>query len=701
MRYKSRCEVSGRNTLSAILCAAGLLPVWFAAPVAAEEKEPEQKVVREDRSYATFEAQEMIVTAQKQEEELKDVPISVSVMTGYDVEDKHIDGIWKLADHIPSLMIFDTGMTDMFAQPSMRGVSAPANTFSSSVGLYVDGVPIVASQGYITGLLDIERIEVLRGPQGTLYGKNTEAGAINVITRQPDDEWRGRIGGEIGEDNKRLIMGTLSGPLVQEKLFFSLAGQFDSKDGFIKNTYLGGADDDRERYYGRAQLRWTPSPDWDISLIMSRLFADEGSGAIVGGDNLHAMLGTVKPPERTVSSDLRPEKEAYNDIHSLKIAYDVNDSMRLTSITARKMTDWEAMADFDFVSMPIYHVYSQYEFSNVSQEFRLNWQSGRMRGQLSLYGDSHVNDMVVGSILPGNSRMRTTDREITGDSYAVYGQVDYSLTDAINVIGGLRYERQNMEYEDALLLSDGDESWEKITPKFGLRYRLTPEINMYATIAEGYRTGGFNNTVTDLEFLTYDPEELWNYEVGVKTSFLENRLLVNASIYYMDIQNMQVEEWVTPVTTYVTNAAEATAKGVEIELTARVLEGLTITAGLGYNDTTFDTFEDALGDYSGNKNPFAPEYTFNLGAMYRHGKGLFLSADLVGYGDMYIDKDNKDIRESYELVNAKIGYEFDQFDVYVYAYNLFDAKYDSVNYYGFYDIYSPPREIGLQLAYRL
>ena len=700
MRYKSRCEVSGRNTLPAILCAAGLLLMLFATPVAAEEKEPEQKVVREDRSYATFEAQEMIVTAQKQEEELKDVPISVTVMTGYDVEDKRIDGIWKLADHIPGLMIVDVGMSDMFAMPSMRGITASANSFTTSVGLYVDGVPILSSPGFAANLLDIERIEVLRGPQGTLYGKNTEAGVISIITRQPDNEWRGRIGGEIGEDNKRLVMGTLSGPLIEEKLFFSLTGQFDSKDGFIKNAYLGGTDDDRERYYGRAQLRWTPSPDWDISLILSRLASDEGGGAQVGNEAMFAMFGLPVPPERTINSDLRSTKETYNDIHSLKIAFDVNDSMRLTSITARKMTGWDAERDFDFSPMHIYHVYMDSEYSRWSQEVRLNWQSGRMKGLIGLWGDMHLNDIDIGNILPDNSRTPTTKRELSGDSYALFGQIDYGLTEALHVTAGLRYEKQNMDYEDDLLVIDTDESWDKITPKLSLQYRFSPQVNVYATVAEGFRTGGFNHTATDVEYRTYDPEELWNYEVGVKTSLLENRLLVNAGVYYMDIKDMQVEEGTTPMIAYITNAAEATAKGVEIELTARVLEGLTITAGLGYNDTTFDTFKDALGDYSGNKNPFAPEYTFNLGAMYRHGKGLFLSADLMGYGDMYIDKANQEKMDAYELVNAKIGYEFDQLDVYMYAYNLFDVKYDMLNFHGYYNNYSSPREIGLQLAYR-
>ena len=700
MRCKSRCEVSGRNILSSILCAAGLLSVWFVAPVLAEEKEPEQKVVLEDQFYATFEAQELIVTAQKQEEELKDVPVSVTVMTGYDIEDKHIDGLWSMSDHIPGLIIYDVGMSDFFAAPSMRGITAPANTFTTSVGLYIDGVPILSSPGYTSPLLDIERIEVLRGPQGTLYGKNTEAGVISIVTRQPDNEWRGKISVEAGEDNKRLVMGLVSGPLVQDKLCFSLAGQFDSKDGFIKNAYLGGYDNDRERYFGRGQLRWTPTPDWDISLMWSRYAADEGGETYTAGEAIYSMLGLPAPPPRTTSCDLRPRKEYYNDIQALKIAYDLNESTSITSITTRKMTDAYNVGDHDFTPMHLEHGYMDSEYSNMTQEVRLNWQSDRMKGLFGVYADTHLNDHVVAYTAPDNSSTDVTNREMSGDSYALFGQVDYGLTEAFHLIGGLRYEKQNMDLEDNMLLWDEDKSWDKLTPKLTLQYRFTPQTNVYATVSEGFRTGGFNYSTTDPQYISFEPEELWNYEIGAKISLFDDRLFVRASLYYMEIQDMQVDQAESAMIQYITNAAEATSKGGEIELTARPVKGLSVTAGLGINDTTYDTFQDTMGDYSGNKAAYAPEYTVNLGISYRHRNGLFVAADMVGYGDMYIDKANENKVGAYELVNTKVGYEFDGLDVYLYADNLFDTEYNYINYAGYYNIYSPPREIGLQLAYR-
>lgn len=674
----------------------------FASPRfagAEEKKEPTEKT-RGEMVRGAHELESITVTAQKQEENIREVPISITVLDGLDIEDRRIDGFWKLADHVPGLMNTDIGMSDVFAQPSMRGITASPNSFSTSVGLYVDGVPVVSSPGYTANLLDIERVEVLRGPQGTLYGKNAEAGAINIITRQPDDEWRGTTGIEYGEDNKRLALGTVSGPLARDRLYFSLSGQYEAKDGFLESTYLGGTDDDRKRYYGRGQMRWTPAPNWDISLILSRLTLDEGGSPQVANPAMRSSYGLPALPDRTTQSDFRPVRDSHNDIQALKIAWDVNDAMRLTSITSRKMTDWYAAADFDFSSTNIYHVYNDSEYSNISQEIRVNWQTGRLKGLVGVYGDKHLNDIDMGRLQSDGSGTSTTRRELGGDSYAVFGQVDYSLTRALHVIAGLRYEKQNMDYKDGLLLVDTDESWNKFTPKLSLQYRLSPGVNVYATVAQGFRTGGFNHTTTDLEYRTYDPEELWSYEVGVKTSLLGNRLILNAGIYYMDIEDMQVEEGIDPMTTYITNAAEATARGGEIELTARLARGLTVTAGLAYNDTTFDTFKDALGDYSGNENPYAPDYNYNLGANYRLESGLFLSADLTGYGDMFIDKSNRNKVGAYELVNAKIGWEFERFDAYLYATNLFDTQYDIRNFFGYYNTYSPPRETGLRVNCR-
>ena len=169
----------------------------------------------------------------------------------------------------------------------------------------------------------------------------------------------------------------------------------------------------------------------------------------------------------------------------------------------------------------------------------------------------------------------------------------------------------------------------------------------------------------------------------------------------MDITDMQVNVHVSPMEFYTTNAAEATGKGIELEMTAKPCDGLSLMAGFGYSDIEFDSFKDVLGDYEGNENPWSPEYTFNIGAQYRHYSGFYVRADLIGYGKMYFDKANDYSRDAYEIVNAKIGYEAKDFDIYLYGKNLFDKEYDSDGCFGgMYTIYSEPGEVGLQLVYR-
>ena len=158
------------------------------------------------------------------------------------------------------------------------------------------------------------------------------------------------------------------------------------------------------------------------------------------------------------------------------------------------------------------------------------------------------------------------------------------------------------------------DSWERLTPKITAEYHATPDLLLYADVSEGYRTGGFNGLATDPEYYSFDEETLWAYELGMKSLFMNKRIMLNAALFYMEISDMQVDEWVDLNTALITNAAEATSWGLELELTARITDSLSLMGGFGYTNVEFDQFSDAAGDYAGNKNPFAPDYTFNVGA---------------------------------------------------------------------------------------
>jgi len=666
----------------------------------AESNAQEKEVSQKEKLRKEYELETMTVTAQKQEENVQEVPVSITVFGEQDIEDKKIESVRELADFVPNLMIFDTG-GPMLNQPTMRGISAPFMAFSTSTGLYVDGVPILSSAGFEEGILDIERIEVLRGPQGALYGKNTQTGVINIISRQPDNEFRGRVSAEGGEDKKGQFSLNLSGPIQKDRLFLGIAGQYYQKDGFIENTITGDTVDDKKYWFGRAHLRWTPVDDLDVSLIASHLKHDSGEPHMNMGESGAAMFGLPAPQDRKVTSNLEGWNESNIDSQALKITYDISDSLTLTSVTARRIFEDYADADFDFSSATLMHCYKDIEYSKISQELRLDSSAERLKWLVGLYYDKDHRDAyykVVSDIPP---MAGFTSRDIDGDAYAAFAHLSYNLTQRLSLIGGLRYEQQKQEFEDNISNVKMDDSWSEFSPKIGLEYSFTPAIMTYVSASKGYRSGGFNFAATDPQYYRYDAETLWSYETGVKSAFLDNRLILNGSIYYMDITDMQVEQNVSPMASYVTNAAEATGKGIELEMTAKMFDGLDLMAGFGYSDVEFDEFRDVLGDYKGNENPFAPEYTFNIGAQYRHPCGFYARGDLIGYGKMYFDKANEYSRDAYEIVNAKVGYEAEDFDIYLYAKNLFDKVYDSDGYWdGMYTIYSAPREIGLQVVYR-
>ena len=685
----------------AALFTVTILSGLTAMPAAAQEKKSEKQV----------ELGAITVTAQKQEENVQEVPTSITVMDEVDIEDRKIEYVREVIDFAPNLMTFNDGMAG-FESISTRGISAPSMASqATSTAIYMDGVPTLGSYGSDTSITDIERIEVLRGPQGTLYGKNTEAGAINIITRQPTNEFRGKVsveGGQLlsSESDDKLTGGvtlSLSGPIQKDKFFLNLAGNFTHKDGYIHNTYLDKDVYSKDTIYSRVKLRATPTDALDISLLLSYFSYETDGGTNMNlGPKGAAMFMLPTPSHRQISSDNDGKQSTDTDIESLHVSYDINDSMTLTSISSRKKTTFDGAMDFDFSPMHIMHGFQ--DGTNVeqySQELRLNSSSDKLNWLVGLYYDHSVffqNMVTTSAMMPMmNSAM---DTELTGDSYAIFGQAGYSLTEQLKIIGGLRYENQDMDIT-GVPTGNLNDSWEKVSPKIAVEYNFNPDIMTYVNVAQGYRSGGFNQLSMDPQYYSYDAESLWSYEVGLKSLFLDKKLMINAAVYYMDITDMQVEEAVNPYLSWITNAAEATSQGIELEITARLTDGLSLMGGFGYTDIEFDKFSDALGNYEGNKKPFAPEYTFNIGAQYRHVSGFYARSDFIGYGEMFLDKTNKYSRDAYQIVNAKIGYEAQNFDIYLYGKNIFEEEYDADGYYGgSYVVYSDPGEVGLQLTYR-
>ncbi len=655
-----------------------------------------------------YQLETITVTAQKQEENVQEIPLAVSVFDSITIGDANMESMNDVADFTPNLLISGQGFSGWNA-PSMRGIYAPGETLAVSTGLYIDGVPILSVLGYDDSFLDVERVEVLRGPQGTLYGKNTEAGAINIITRQPDNKFRGKItanGGaflstETGNGSGGDLAVNLSGPLAKDRLFTSFSGQFHQQQGFIENITTGETTNDQQHWYGKGHLRWTPVDHLDISFIASYLKYD-GDGPNMGMSDLGSiMFGLMPDKYRQDSSNIDSYDDSRFNSQALKVAYDINELMTITSVTARRLYKDVKLTDFDFSPMTLFHAATDNTFEILSQEFRLNYVNDRLKWLMGVYYDNDDREMRGDTMSDFPSMASMLRRDLDFTTYAVFANLSYPLLEKFNVVAGLRYEYQKGEMKDSIYNVENDNSSDSISPKLALEYLFSPKIMSYLSVSKGFRSGGFNMYAMTPQYYSYDDEELWSYEAGMKSVFLDNRLIVNSAVYYMDIDNMQVNEAVSPIETYVTNAAKATGYGFEVEATAKIFDGLSLMAGFGYNHVEFDEFKDAAGDYTGNQNPFAPEYTYNVGIQYRHGSGFYFRTDLIGNDKMYLDKTNTHARDAYHIVNVKTGYETERFDIYLYGKNIFDEEYDMIGASGgYYTMYSEPGQIGLQVNYR-
>ncbi|WP_324171564.1 TonB-dependent receptor [Sulfurimonas sp.] len=637
------------------------------------------------------EMEKLTVTAQKSEENAQKVPISISVFNDTAIEDKSISTLDDIAKYTPGLLLFNTGQEGL-TSPSIRGIGANILSYSSPVSLYVDGVPTMNSFGFTDLLGDVQRIEVLKGPQGTLYGKNSEVGVINVITKKPDNETRAKVYTTLGNNGRVNIGANLSGAIIKDTLYLGVSLAHNEKDGFIKNIATGKYVNHKKNNYGKIYLRYTPTDNLEISVIASKSKNDNGAH-----DWASARDGV---PE--VSSNLEGSSSPETENMALKIDYSISSSSSIKSITTKRKHTDVATVDTDFTQQTIRHLYKDYEFNTISQEFRYEAKLSDIKMVSGVYFDKEDNDIYIKSITmfdPTGSRGKP--QNLSSHSIGVFGNIIYPFADSWSLNTGIRYDKEDKSIEVKSTNIQLNKSWSHISPKISLQYTFDKSSMTYITIANGYRAGGFNPHATQNK-KSYDEESLLSYELGYKGMFFSNTIKFNASAYYMSINDMQVEETLIPGIVYMVNAASATSKGVELEFEALLNSEFTFFANGGFNDTTFDKFTDHTGDYSGNTNPYAPKYNFNLGTQYRNSSGYYGRVDLNGYGKTYFDKANKYYQDAYELVNIKIGYEAEHYDIYLYADNLFDKEHNAPGAYfrGTTTIFKQEREVGIKLAYR-
>ncbi|WP_374469613.1 TonB-dependent receptor [Phenylobacterium sp.] len=646
--------------------------------------------------------EEIVVTAQKREESLQRTPVSVTAIGEEVLAERGIATVADLQGSVPGLLIGGNMNFGGINSIVLRGVSSPNVVIGAeeAVGVYLDGVFLPRSDAAFFNFADVQRIEVLRGPQGTLYGRNSVAGAINIITRSPTEEPEGRIEGNYGSFNKYELKGYLGGPIT-EGVAASLSAVKSGHDGYFRNANTGnrvGAVDDLTT---RAKLlfhgeRFSATLAADYSLLKAEdQFQNlkNAAGVVVG-------YGDPAVVETEYEDQIQTRRRSYGA--SLTATYDVNDDLTLTSITSRRTYRARVNADTDGqgTASPFVHTLSRLGNNDFSQELRANYAAGplTLTSGLNYFQDKSYVEIQI--FTAAGQTGFSTPRSST-KAYAAFAQAEWEVTDRLKLIGGLRYnlDRKHFSVTTPALGALGasfvedrrrDDAW---IPKLGVTFQATPQTFLFATVSRGYRAGAYSAGPARFSQVApgADPERLWNYEAGVKTELLDRRLRLNATAYYTTVKGLQVRETVAVGDAQVNNAGSARVYGAEFETTALLGAGFSLDSTLSLLDGEYETlFERGfLGnivtfDRSGNRMIRSPRMQFSIDGRYerqitddfgvranvryyRESKSFYTAANEPFVGN-----------DGWHTLDARVtlGYR-DAWEVYAFGKNLTDKRYQT------------------------
>ncbi len=610
--------------------------------------------------------EEVVVTARRRSETLKDVPVSVSTIDGQRLEASGAARIKDIASSIPNFTISDAGNSNASTSIVIRGISSNARNagFEAGVGVYVDGVFTGRPSSFNQDLVDVERVEVLRGPQGTLYGKNTIAGAVNIYTEKPQYDFGGKASVEAGNYGYVSGRASVNLPLVEDVLALRISGFSKSRDGYVRNLFNGDHYNDEGATGGRLQLRWDPADYAKINLSFDYLDEDRTQ-------SFPETLGDpAAPGPRTTINDFSPFETRVLWGAAATGDFSLPNGDTLSVITAFRDAKTRIANDNDNTAADLLVADFRDRQKQLSQEIRLvSGPDRKFAYALGLYlYDQQVDAAhsgIFGTAFPLTGGKRVSITGVAGvetRSYAAYADLQYDLTDKFSLLGGVRLTREEKDLsyrqDGGLLpgvifepiptltdrLTDDD-----LSVTAGFRYKFTPNAVGYVRYATGFKSGGWNadfigsapiaaakatgDKVFNARDIAFAPESVRNYEVGLKADWLDRRLSSNLAIFYTDYRDLQVSQFrgVLSGGTVITNAGRARLSGVELELAAAPAPGVRLNASLGYLNAKFLSYANCsatVASCAGNRLSDAPEWSASLGAEYTYDGWEF--GDITG-----------------------------------------------------------------------
>lgn len=696
--------------------------------------------------YAQIE--EVIVTAERREANLQSVPIAVTAISSQALDDFQAVKTEDLMRVVPGLKLVPVTANPSNFQVAMRGSSQVTSSLvvaESPVGFYVDDVYVARLNGANAQLADLERVEVLRGPQGTIYGRNTLAGAIKLVTTTPNDETRIRASVAGGDYGRYQISASVGGALGANGFYGSISGLASGFDGYYTNLADNSDYGQEENYSGRAKLRFAPT-DSSLDLVAALSYAKSDNDGYV--PTFSAFLNPVQNrssdvifplvdpynvfqadnPNLPLPIEQRPRGETEQTIASLTATYD------LDWATIKSVSAWVETEDFfsiEFIGdnrIPVFGPTGGFpganrsDTSQLSQEIQLQGTTQRLEWLVGVYYFHEDAEQVVALVTNDLLQVET-------ESISVFANGTYTLSDRVSLTAGARWTQDEKDFTGTIRQFGSlapifptvklDETYDAFTPKFGINYQISEDTLLYASVGRGFKSGGFNGVAFgNLAVLQtpYDPETNWTYEAGLKADFWGNRFRVNAAAYLNDVSDVTmgaVNESEAGVSFPVQNSGDAEITGLEVELTFQPTPRLNLFANFTLQDAEYTSLNEgsdaaiAEAAFGSATPPQVPDLAYTIGGSYTFdvpytsGGTITIGGDHYYTDDYFIAAANDFIIDSYSRSSAYVTYGFsEQLEARLAATNINDgvdipsgaAVFNSV-------VVHPPRQIMFSVSY--
>jgi iron complex outermembrane receptor protein len=639
----------------------------------------------------------VIVTAEKEATDVKEVPASVTAVTAPTITDAGLRAITDAAIFAPNT-VFTEFTARKVSNARFRGIgSSPGNP---AITTYIDGVPQLNANSSNIELLDIGQIEFVRGPQSSLYGRNTLGGIVNVVSARPSlSEWTGAVIAPFGNVGHKEVRGNISGP-VGDRVAIGLAAGTQRRDGYTVNAITGNDLDWRDGTFAKAQVLFLPNANWEGRVIYAHERNRDGDYAL--GD-LGQLLGT---PYR-VARDF--EGFTNRDINSVTVNLrGTGQHVAVESTTGYVKWNTADATDLDYTPLPLARRTNDEADRQFTQEVRiaspenaplqlgdammLKWQAG-----IDYFNQDYEQDavnrlgaFVLSPQIPFPVAMHSPEAEIESGGVGIFARGTVTFSENLDLTAGLRFDHES---SDAVLrtflepavapanLVAAEQSFNDVSPQFAVGYRFRPGRMAYASVSRGYKAGGYNPaSIPGRE--AYGEEHAWHVEGGVKTTLAAGRVSANAAVFFIDWDDLQlnVPNPFVPGQFYIFNVGAANSRGVEVEVNARPASTLDVFGAFGYNTARFAEGTESGGvDVSHNKLPYTPNYTALVGAQLSRAMTSavngFVRGEVVLSGEFQYDEANTRRQEAYSIVNLRAGARAKYLSGEVFARNAFETRY--------------------------